>query len=125
MFEKCPCEILEQIFRYCTVIDLTNMACTNKHHHCIIRPLLWRTVKLPIIRFSECGAPPHVFENLKHTYSLNLYEEFDIDVVVDDDDNNDSLVENSMKKALDAGIHLSRVVGSCDPGKVNLKSLVM
>jgi len=115
--EDIPIDILPEIFHYCNVRDMLNVACCSKQYHQLMIPLLWRCVRVPLLTFLREEPTDQMLQNLLHTSHLTVFtvdEEAGIYSWPDDDQ--DDAMTDIEKLLLQKS--LLNIMSHCNPLKV-------
>ena len=88
-----PMEMRENIFKYCTVTDLVNIACCSKTYYDSVLHILWHTIRIPWEHVEDKSLVTcKKLEHLKFTTSLGFYSNGDHICCLMEDDNVNQLI---------------------------------
>ena len=77
MLASLPFEVLEKVFDYTGVQDNWSVAAINRQHRDVIKPLLWKKIKLTKKHLLSPQLDRVMLENLQYTQTLDLHATLD------------------------------------------------
>jgi len=108
MFQGLPPEVLEQMMNYSSEQDKWNLAKTCRQLYNVIKPLIWKKIKITKKHLLSAHLDPTILMNLQHTQKLSLVTKLDHSIHTD---------------CIRYGFNMSRVLNAINPMKLHTLTL--